>query len=187
MDRIRRLLDAWNPFNANVPEALRITTLPNTTERYMKEERGQSMSHIRRMQERKSTRKVPTSDFNKQYRREVVDKYCNFCGAFGHITTNHEFMAKLLIANESLSKVDSKVKKELQEMFHGKQQKQQEKCLKTKANVIRKLLDSGASREDIKVVLDTLPDSIDDDHDDIQDAQHGTADTEKVSTTSNLE
>lgn len=96
-------------------------------------------------------------------------------------------MAKLLIANESLSKVDSKVKKELQEMFHGKQQKQQEKCLKTKANVIRKLLDSGASREDIKVVLDTLPDSIDDDHDDIQDAQHGTADTEKVSTTSNLE
>jgi hypothetical protein len=38
VDRITRLLDGWNPFNNNIPEALKITALPNTIERYMMEE-----------------------------------------------------------------------------------------------------------------------------------------------------
>jgi hypothetical protein len=52
--------------------------------------------------------------------------------------------------------VDGKVKKELREMFRSEQQKRRERHLKTKANVIQKLLDTSATKEDIEKVLYTL-------------------------------
>jgi hypothetical protein len=129
-------LDAWNPFDSNVPEALKITTLPNTIERYMMEERGQSAIHIRRMQDQRA-RKPPVLDTQKsQKQKDDIDKYCNFCGTFGHNNSNCEIMANLLNANESLNKVDGKLKKELQETFFNEQCQCMEKRLKSKANVI---------------------------------------------------
>jgi hypothetical protein len=117
VDRIRRLLDAWNPFDSTVPEALRITSLPNTIERYMMEETGGQPSVIGRMHDKKHYKGI------KSTKTETVDKYCNFCGMYGHITVNCEFMAKLLLATESLSKVDGKTKKDLQDAFKAEQKK----------------------------------------------------------------
>lgn len=97
MDSICQLLDAWNPFDNNVPEALRIITLPNTIECYMMEEKAHHMACIRPMQDKHNNRKTPGLELNNQPRKEVVDKFCIFCGTFGHITTNCELMAQLLI------------------------------------------------------------------------------------------
>jgi hypothetical protein len=44
VSRIRRLMDTWNPYDNNVPEPLRLTSLPNTIERYMTEESVQATS-----------------------------------------------------------------------------------------------------------------------------------------------
>lgn len=140
--------------------------MPNTIEHYMMEEQGQHMAYIWQMQDKRNNRKTSGPELNKHPRKEMVDKFCNFCGTFGHTTTNCKFMAKLLIANESITKVDGKVKKELQEIFWGEQQKFRERHLETKANVIQKLLDTGASKEDIEKVLETLSDSVNGDNED---------------------
>jgi hypothetical protein len=110
VSRVRQLLDAWNPFDLTVPEVLKITALPNTIERFMMEETGQTQCYIRKLQDKRTQRQrfgKTTTDS-----KELVDKFCHFCGMHGHVTTSCEFMAKLLIANESLSKVDPKAKKE---------------------------------------------------------------------------
>jgi hypothetical protein len=114
VDRIC-LLDSWNHFDSAVPEALKITSLPNTIERYMLEETGKSSSCIRRMNDKDRNQK--RTQHHKKEREPITDKYCHFCGAHGHITVNCEFMAKLLTAMEQMKKVDQKSKKELQENF----------------------------------------------------------------------
>jgi hypothetical protein len=153
VSRIRRLLDAWNPFDTTVPEVLKITSLPNTIERYMMEETGTSLPQIRRMRDGKFAKRLPAKLQTDNPKQDIVDKYCNFCGQHGHISMNCEFMAKLLIANESLAKVDTKSKKELQDNYKNEQRKCREKRLKKQTNIIRKLLDTGGSREDIEAVL----------------------------------
>jgi hypothetical protein len=70
-------------------------------------------------------------------------------------------MAKLLIAQESLMKADSKAKKEVQESFREDQRKKRDKKLKKKTSMIRKLLDTGGSREEIDAILATIPDQDD--------------------------
>jgi hypothetical protein len=124
VSRVRQLLDAWNPFDLTVPEVLKITALPNTIERFMMEETGQTQCYIRKLQDKRTQRQRfgKTTTDNK----ELVDKFCHFCGMYGHVTTSCEFMAKLLIANESLSKVDPKAKKEIQDTFRKGQQKRRE-------------------------------------------------------------
>jgi len=49
ISRVRRLLDAWSPFDVIAPEVLKITALPNTIERFMDEELGQGGSHVRKV------------------------------------------------------------------------------------------------------------------------------------------
>ncbi len=66
-------------------------------------------------------------------------------------------MAKLLIANDSLSKVDHKIKKDLQEAFCEEQRKKRDKKLKKKTGMIRKLLDSDGSRAEIDTILASIP------------------------------
>lgn len=70
-------------------------------------------------------------------------------------------MAKLLIANESLQKFDPKTKKDLEENFCQEQHRKRDLKLKKKTNMIRKLLDTGGSREDIEVNLNSIPDAED--------------------------
>jgi predicted Abi (CAAX) family protease len=65
-------------------------------------------------------------------------------------------MAKLLIATESLSKVDPKIKKDLKEHHKQQQRQRRESRLKRHTRTIRQLLDQGGSREDIEAVLETL-------------------------------
>lgn len=65
-------------------------------------------------------------------------------------------MAKLINATEHLNKVDTKVKKELQEQFRQKQWRRRAKQLAKQTNIIRKLLDTGGSREDIETALAQL-------------------------------
>jgi hypothetical protein len=54
----------------------------------------------------------PTPGTHADNKRNAVDKYCHFCGIHGHLSTSCDFMAKLIIANESLKKVDAHTKKE---------------------------------------------------------------------------
>jgi hypothetical protein len=172
VSQIWRLLDTWNPFDNIVPEPLKITSLPNTIEHYMMEEAGISPSHIRQINAKRHRRQT-----DKQGRmpdgpkKEVIDKFCNFCGMHGHISTNCDFMAKLLNANDSLNKVDGKLKKDLQDSFKQEQRKSRERRLKQKTNMIRKLLDTGGSREDIEHILQTIP-SYSDDYIEDADKRH---------------
>ncbi len=98
VSRVRRLLDAWNPFDMTVPEVLRITTLPNTIARFMDEETGTNHSFIRKLNDNKKY-SSPQHQRNHIQRtdnlkRQTVDKFCNFCGMHGHITTQCEFYGK---------------------------------------------------------------------------------------------
>jgi hypothetical protein len=151
VSRVRRLLDAWNPFDLTVPEVLKVTALPNTIERFMTEETGQS--YIRKLQDKRTSRQRNSKPNND---KELVDKYCSFCGMHGHITTNCEFMAKLLQASEMLCKIDAKAKKELKETYRNEQQKRREKRLQKHTKIIRQLIDTGASKEDIETALNDL-------------------------------
>jgi len=161
------LLDAWNPFDVVTPEVLKITALPNTIERFMSEEMGQNTSIVRKIV---SNDKHQRSGSNKQHtakpiqeQSESKDVYCYYCGEYGHPPPTCHFMAKLAKASESLNKIDSKTKKEVIEAFRQKQRLKREKWMKRKTATIRKLLDSGGSKEDIVAVLDTLDTDSDDD------------------------
>ena len=79
ISRVRRLLDAWSPFNVIAPEVLKITALPNTIERFMDEELGQGGSHVRKVTTDKrnrtgqrGTRPVPIDTTTK----DSKDEYC---------------------------------------------------------------------------------------------------------------
>lgn len=111
------------------------------------------------MSDRKPHR-CSTDKYNKQPdgNKEIVGKYCHYCGIHGHIETSFEFMAKLLTANESLKKVDQKHKRDLLEKYHTEQRKKQERQLKCHTNMIKKLLDTGESRDGIEKVLETIAD-----------------------------
>jgi hypothetical protein len=117
ISRVRRLLDAWSPFDITPPEVLKITALPNTIERFMNEELGQASSHVRKINERRNRQhpKAPRPPPINTGGKEGKDEYCFYCGDFGHPTSNCLFMAKLMKANESIDRVDPKTKKELQE------------------------------------------------------------------------
>jgi hypothetical protein len=154
VSRVRCLLDAWKPFDLTVPEVLKITALPNTVERFMMEETGQNQSYIRKLQDKRTPRQ--RNGKTQSDKKEIVDKFCNFCGMHGHIITSCEFKAKLLIANDSLSKVDLKAKKELQETFKKEQQKRRERHLQKHTKIIRHLIDAGGSKDDMDAALAEL-------------------------------
>jgi len=133
ISRVRRLLDAWSPFDVIAPEVLKITALPNTIERFMDEELGQGGSHVRKVTTDKRNRTgqrgirpVPIDTTTK----DSKDEYCTYCGDFGHPTSNCLFMAKLMKANAYLDKVDSKTRKELQENHKKLQRERRERRLK---------------------------------------------------------
>jgi len=65
-------------------------------------------------------------------------------------------MAKLLIATESLAKVDPKVQKELKENLKQKQRARREHRIRKHTSAIRQLLDQGGSKEDIQAALECL-------------------------------
>lgn len=65
-------------------------------------------------------------------------------------------MAKLIIANESLTKVDPKVKKELKENLRQQQKQRREQRLRRHANTIRQLIDQGGTKEEIEAALDNM-------------------------------
>jgi hypothetical protein len=153
--RVRRLLDAWNPWDLVVPEVLKITALPNTIDRFMTEEAGVGVGYIRAVHASKKTRQghpgkpmPPPTD--------VSDKTCTFCGCQGHDPPNCHFMAKLVIATESLKKVDNKVKKELKDNLKQQQKQRREQRLQKHTSTIRQLLDQGGSREEIDAVLNSM-------------------------------
>jgi uncharacterized protein YjiS (DUF1127 family) len=129
----------------------------------MMEETGKSPSCIRRMHDKDKNPKQ--SNYHKMDREPLTDKYCHFCGTHGHITVNCEFMAKLITAMEQIKKVDVKSKKELQENFKQEQKQRRERKLARHTNAIRKLLDMGASREEIEQVLTNMQHHDDDDAD----------------------
>jgi hypothetical protein len=132
---------------------------------------GQATACIREMYDksrynRKHNKKHGADDTGKK-ENAIMDKYCSFCGTYGHATNTCEFMAQLINATEKLNKVDIKVKKEIQEHFRQKQKQHRAKRLSKQTNVIRKLLDTGVSREDIKAALIKLGYHNEDDHNSI--------------------
>jgi hypothetical protein len=120
----------------------------------MTEETGHNQVHIRKLQDKRVVKQRNSKQNNDK--AELVDKYCHFCGMHGHVTTSCEFMAKLLIANEMLSKVDPKAKKELQDTFRKEQQKRREKRMQKHTKIIRQLIDAGGSKDNITAALDNL-------------------------------
>jgi hypothetical protein len=154
-------LDSWQPFDKTVPELLKLTSLPNTIERFIHEETGATFSHptIHRTQDKRPHH--PKKPGTQNDARTTVDKYCHYCGTHGHLSTNCDFMAKLLIAQDSLTKVDTKVRKDLQDNFREEQRKKRDKKLKKKTGMIRQLLDTGGSREEIDAILASIPDQED--------------------------
>lgn len=101
---VHRLLDAWNPFDITVPEVQKLTALPNTIECFMNKETGQSHAYIHKLHDRKQGNIGNWSQHHSDTpHSELTDKYCIFCGQYGHTTTSCAFMAKLIIASEFLT------------------------------------------------------------------------------------
>jgi len=184
VSRVRRLLDAWNPFDVIAPEVLKITNLPNTIERFMTEEMGQGQSYIRAIHPNKVKSPhrswKPTTNETKQ---DGQKKYCYFCGADGHEPPECRFLAKLVKAQESLNKVDSKTKKALKERFKQDQQKQQEKRIKLQNKVIRHLVDNGGSTEEVAAMIRKLQDATANNADDAEDETSSSASSDSDTTT----
>jgi hypothetical protein len=109
--------------------------------------------HIHKMVENKNRWYL---DHSKLMKKEIIDKYCHFCGMHGHVTRSGEFMAKLLLSKDSISKMDDKLKKKLQESFRNEQKKHCEECLKLKTKIIHELLDTGRSRVNIEAIFATI-------------------------------
>jgi hypothetical protein len=80
----------------------------------MMEETGNTIPQMRQMHDKMFLSHHTEKPQTDNIKRDIVDKYCNFCGQHGNISNNCDFMAKLIIANESLNKVHVKVKKKLQ-------------------------------------------------------------------------
>jgi hypothetical protein len=162
VNRIRRLMDTWNPYDTNVPEPLRITTLPNMVDRFMIEECGNAL-HIRRIQNPKQDHR--DKDMKDKTResdtRQTVDIYWQFCGAHGHPSTNCDFMDKWITAHESLKKVDAKGRENLQAKFKQEQQRRRTRKLKKRLHTVRKIVDNGGAQEEVLALLDSIPDLID--------------------------
>jgi len=161
ISRVRRLLDAWNPWDLVVPEVLKITALPNTIERFMHEEAGTGTPYIRAVNDGRKYRPSSKTGKGLQHKvqpppSDVSDKLCSFCGCRGHEPPQCHFMAKLIIANESLTKVDPKVKKELKENLRQQQKQRREQRLRRHANTIRQLIDQGGTKEEIEAALENM-------------------------------
>jgi hypothetical protein len=169
VDRIRRLLDTWNPEDTTVPIALKITSLPNTIERYMMEATGNSMPHIRKTVATKTNRHGGTGP-SPSRKQNNLDKYCFFCGAHGHVTKTCEFMAKFITATDNITKLDVKSKKELQEHFKAVQKEKRAKMLARKTSTIRKLIDTGGTEAEIESALAGL---VCEDVSDVEDVEIG--------------
>jgi len=101
VDRIRRLLDAWNPEDTAVPPALKITSLPNTIERYMVEAAGPSTTtaYIRKTQDHRQQKRHGSVPSPAREATKLLDKYCFFCGAIGHVTNHKHLQAHGKIYN----------------------------------------------------------------------------------------
>lgn len=93
VSRIRRLLDSWNPFDNTTPELLKLTSLPNTIERFLFKEMGTSNLCVWRMQDKRTTNRrgygntpsILPPDITPQ---QIKDIYCQYCGAHGHPRTS---------------------------------------------------------------------------------------------------
>jgi hypothetical protein len=168
ISRIRRLLDTWQPYDNNTPNALCLKQLPNTIERYMAEE--SSTPYIRRLrpQRQRLTDKSthPNKDSNdktqekERQTRQIVDIFCPFCGAHGHAGPQCDFMAKFLKAHDSLKLVDTKKKEKLQETYRNEQQKRRSRHIKKKMGTIRQILTDGGTYQDVESLLDSIPELI---------------------------
>jgi hypothetical protein len=155
VDRIRRLLDSWIPEDSTVPEALKITSLPNTIERFMMEASNNGPVYVRKAQDHQHHRKTQRVPDAKDP-SGTTDKYCFFCRTHGHVTNTCEFMAKFITATDNINKLDSKSRKELQDHYKATQKKKRECMLARKTKVIRKIMDTGGSTDDIEQALAAL-------------------------------
>jgi len=166
ISRVRRLLDAWNPFDITVPEVLKIAALPNTIERFMNEEVGSNSMHIRKITVDRRNRTGQKTLKNSQKdtnTKDGKDEYCEYCGDFGHPTNACLFIAKLMNINEKLDKVDSKTRKELKDHHRKLQRERRERKLKRHTAKIRHLLDNGGTRDEVDALLDLLSTASDED------------------------
>jgi hypothetical protein len=132
VSRIRRLLDTWQPYDANTPNALQLKQLPNTIECYMMEETGNNIwvrcirdkhrNSPHENRDRRDGRDGKDKDKCKTSRdsRSLQDVYCSLCGGHGHPDTQCDFSAKLLKTQESLKAIDQKRKMQLQANLSNK-------------------------------------------------------------------
>jgi hypothetical protein len=71
VSRIRRLLDTWQPYDTNTPNALQLKQLPNTIECYMMEETGNNI-WVRRIRDKH--RNSPRGNRDRRDGRDRKDK-----------------------------------------------------------------------------------------------------------------
>jgi len=132
VSRIRCLLDTWQPYDTNTPNALQLKQLPNTIECYMMEETGNNIwvrcirdkhrNSPHENRDRRDGRDGKDKDKCKTSRdsRSLQDVYCSLCGGHGHPDTQCDFSAKLLKTQESLKAIDQKRKMQLQANLSNK-------------------------------------------------------------------
>jgi len=172
ISRIRRLMDTWNQYDANVPEPLRLSSLPVTIERYMNEETN--TPYVRRIHHPQSPRKSGRSsgtpeDKGKDPRHDKTkdlrpskDHMCRLCGGYGHDDEHCDFTAKLLNVQDTAKKVDARLKEKLKDQYKLEQQKRRNRKLRKKVGVIRQMLDDGIHPDEVDDALAALPGLMDD-------------------------
>ena len=164
--RARTLLDTVNPADPTVPAVLKLTKIPATIDRWMKEENGQSIcraaySTPRQIQDtrgRSSKEKHGYSEFPDDKHR-YSDKSCGICGIAGHPKAQCTIFAKYLICREADQKADDKLRSKVLDFFRAETKRKSERGRKrAQLGTVRQLWEEGKSYEELEQkLLESLP------------------------------
>jgi hypothetical protein len=185
--RARALLDNRSPADPTVPEVLKISKLPVTLKRWLKEETGQSVVRttyslnaqpepdieaiIRAAYGGKRIPLANTNDRNKlsqhqhqlkDVKKPYADKLCNICLRIGHPKSQCIQYARYLICREADQRADDNTRTKVIEYYKTEAKRKSERGRRREQlGTVRQLWAEGHSFEEIEhTLLEAMPDLV---------------------------
>ena len=170
--RARNLMDTRNPTDPSVPSALKLAILPNTIERYMKEENCQAIVRVTNYKEDMEPATIRAINYNQRdhrsgdrdhdrskYRNDTdragkSDKPCSICYHTGHSRNTCNGFAKFLIFRSAEQSTDTATRNKLIDSYkqHLKQRAEYRRK-RQQLSTIRQMWASGKSFDEMEESL----------------------------------
>jgi hypothetical protein len=150
--RVRQLLDGVNSTDMSIPDVLKPDRLPETIERFYREETGQStvraMSNTRLPGRKKDdTRTKP----EKLTETAKVNKPCGTCLAWGHLKSQCNGFARYILFREADKTLDDVTKSKLVDRYRAEMRlKAEAKMKQQKLGTVRQMWEQGYSYEEME-------------------------------------